>query len=88
MNRELILSYESFIADQQGETRRLLDFLGLPFEPACLSFHENPRYAPTPSYAQVTQQLNDRSIGRHRHYAAQLAPYLSQLRPLIAARGY
>jgi hypothetical protein len=36
----------------------------------------------------VTQQLNDRSIGRHRHYAAQLAPFLSQLQPLIAARGY
>ena len=45
----------------------------LPFEPACLRFHENPRYAPTPSYAQVTEQLNDRSIGRHRPYAEQLA---------------
>jgi hypothetical protein len=36
----------------------------------------------------VTQQLNDRSIGRHRHYAAQLAPLLPQLQPLIKARGY
>jgi hypothetical protein len=36
----------------------------------------------------VTQQLNDRSIGRHRHYAAPLAPFLAQLQPLIAARGY
>jgi hypothetical protein len=67
---------------------RLLDHLGLELEPACLSFHENPRYAPTPSYAQVTQQLNDRSIGRHRHYAAQLAPFAPQLQSLIAARGY
>jgi tetratricopeptide (TPR) repeat protein len=87
-SHELILSYESFIADQQGETERLLDFLGLPFQSATLSFHQNRRYAPTPSYAQVTERLNDRSIGRHRHYLRQLAPFLSQLQPLVAARGY
>ncbi|HEY7642966.1 MAG TPA: sulfotransferase, partial [Steroidobacteraceae bacterium] len=85
---ELKLHYERFIAEQRGETVRLLDHLGLDLEPACLSFHENPRYAPTPSYAQVTQQLNDRSIGRHRHYAQQLQPFQSQLQPLVAARGY
>lgn len=84
----LRLHYERFIAEQRGETVRLLDHLGLGLEPACLSFHENPRYAPTPSYAQVTQQLNDRSIGRHRHYAQQLQPFQSQLQPLVAARGY
>lgn len=88
LNRELILSYESFIADQQGETQRLLDFVGLPFESACLNFHQNRRYAPTPSYAQVTERLNDRSIGRHRHYSRQLAPFLAKLQPLLAARGY
>ena len=88
LNREWVLSYENFVADQQGETRRLLDFLGLPFEEACLSFHRNRRYAPTPSYAQVTERLNDRSIGRHRHYARQLAPFLPKLQPLLAARGY
>ena len=88
LNEELILSYEHFIADQPGETRRLLDFLGLPFEEACLSFHQNRRYAPTPSYAQVTERLNDRSIGRHRHYARQLAPLLPKLQPLLAARGW
>jgi tetratricopeptide (TPR) repeat protein len=91
--RELVaeqfqLHYESFVAEQRNETTRLLGHLGLELEPACLSFHENPRYAPTPSYAQVTQQLNDRSIGRHRHYATQLAPLLPQLQPLIKARGY
>ena len=88
LNRELVLGYERFIADQRGETQRLLDFLGLPFEEACLSFHQNRRYAPTPSYAQVTERLNDRSIGRHRHYARQLAPLLPKLQPLLQARGY
>jgi len=85
---QLQLQYERFIADQRGETVRLLAHLGLELEPACLTFHENPRYAPTPSYAQVTQQLNDRSIGRHRHYARQLQPFQSQLERLVAARGY
>ena len=58
------LRYESFVSDQQAETRRLLDYVALPFEEACLRFHESRRYAPTPSYAQVTEHLNDRSIGR------------------------
>lgn len=82
------LRYEQFVAEQQYETTRLFDFLGLSVEPACLKFHENPRYAPTPSYAQVTERLNDRSIGRHQRYAQQLEPYARQLAPLIEARGY
>jgi hypothetical protein len=53
-----------------------------------LQFHETRRYAPTPSYAQVTEKLNDRSIGRHRHYAAHLKPFLPQLAPLLARYGY
>lgn len=85
---ELQLQYERFVAEQRDQTARLLGHLGLEIEPACLSFYENPRYAPTPSYAQVTQQLNDRSIGRHRRYAQQLAPFMPRLQPLVAARGY
>jgi tetratricopeptide (TPR) repeat protein len=85
---EFVLRYEDFIADQRTQTEALLKFLGLDFEEACLNFHRNPRYAPTPSYAQVTEKLNDRSIGRYKHYAAQLAPFMTQLQPLLRARGY
>lgn len=85
---EHVLGYESFVSDQHGETLRLLAHLGLPLEPSCLSFHENRRYARTPSYAQVTEKLNDRSIGRHRHYARHLAPFTAQLGPLLARHGY
>ena len=85
---ELTLRYEDFVADQRTHTKRLLDFLGVGFEDACLDFHRNPRYAPTPSYAQVTEKLNDRSIGRHRHFAAKLAPFAAQLQPLLLHRGY
>lgn len=85
---ELILRYEDFVADQNGETQRLLRHCELPFEDACLQFHENPRYAPTPSYARVSERVSDRSIGRHRHYAAQLEPHLGELGPLLTAGGY
>ncbi len=85
---EFVLRYESLIADQAVQTRELFAYLGLQFEDAALRFHENPRYAPTPSYAQVSEKLNDRSVNRHRHYAQQLQPCLPRLAPVIAAYGY
>jgi Tfp pilus assembly protein PilF len=85
---EHVLRYETLVADQAAETRRLLEYLGLPFEEACLRFHENRRYAPTPSYAQVAEPLNDSSIGRHQHYPAQLRPYRALLAPLLSKYGY
>ena len=85
---EFVLRYESLIAGQAAQTRELFAYLGLQFEEAALRFHENPRYAPTPSYAQVTEKLNDRSVNRHRHYAQQLQPCLPRLAPVIAACGY
>jgi Tfp pilus assembly protein PilF len=82
------LRYESLVADQEAQTRALLDYLGLPFEETCLRFHESRRNAPTPSYAQVTEKLNDRSVGRHRHYAQQLRPSAARLKDVLAAFGY
>ncbi len=84
----LTLRYEDFIADQEGQTRRVLGYIGVEFNPACLRFHENRRHAPTPSYAQVSQPLNDRSIGRWKHYAGQLAPYMDAIAPVVEALGY
>lgn len=66
------LRYDSFVADQLEETERLMAAIGLTLQPAQLSFHERTAASPTPSYAQVRQPLNDRSIGRWRHYATQL----------------
>ena len=84
----LSVRYEDLVADQEVQTRRLLDYLGLPFEPTCLRFHENRRYAPTPSYAQVSEPLNDRSIGRWKSYRQQLAPQAAALAEVIADLGY
>ncbi|WP_172448618.1 tetratricopeptide repeat-containing sulfotransferase family protein [Caulobacter mirabilis] len=82
------LRYEAFVADQEALTRQMLALLDLPLEPACLTFHESRRYAPTPSYAQVTEPLNDRSVGRWRRHADRLAPFLPALAELLEAQGY
>jgi Tfp pilus assembly protein PilF len=74
------LQYERLVADQAGETQRLMRSVGLEMEPAQLRFFERETVSPTPSYAQVREPLNDRSIGRWRNYAEQLEP----VRPVVA----
>lgn len=66
------LSYERLIADQSGETRRLLEFCGLEWEDACLAFHRNPSPTMTASAMQVRQSLYDSSLAQWRHYGSQL----------------
>lgn len=51
--------YERLLADPETHIRRLLDFCGLPFEPACLNFHETQRDVRSPSATQVRQPLHD-----------------------------
>jgi hypothetical protein len=70
----LNVSYEALIADQEGMTRRLLDFLALEWNDACIRFYENKRFVNTSSYNQVRQPINSRSIGRWKHYERYLEP--------------
>lgn len=66
--------HERLAADLEGEVRRLLDYLGLPFDAACLRFHENPRPVHTPSALQVRKPINDDGLGLWRNYEPWLAP--------------
>ena len=86
--RYLPVRYEDIVADQEPAVRRMLDFIGEDFDPACVNFHENRRYARTASYAQVTEPLYDRSRFRHRRYAGQMAPIEPILRPAMDRLGY
>ena len=70
----LDVSYEAVVADPEGQTRRLLEFAGLPWDDRCLRFHENPRYVHTTSYSQVRQPLYASSVARWRNYDRHLAP--------------
>ncbi len=73
------LSYESLVADQLGETRKLLAFCGLDWQDDCARFHENSAASTTASAAQIRRPIYDSSLSQWRHYAAQLAPLRRQL---------
>ena len=74
------LSYEALVADQIGETRKLLEYCGLEWEDACVDFHRNSAPTTTASAVQVRQPLYQTSVSQWRHYEAQLEPLARQLR--------
>jgi Flp pilus assembly protein TadD len=82
------LRYEALVRAPEPELRRVLDEAGLALEPECLQVEANPRYAPTASYAQVTEPLYGRSVGRWRNYRTQLEPVMGLLAPVVARLGY
>ena len=66
--------YEQMVDDTEAEVRRLLDYCGLPFEHACLRFHENARPVRTASSEQVRQPIYRDSVGQWRNYDTWLEP--------------
>ena len=86
--RYLPIRYEDIVDDQAATVRTMLDFIGEEFDPSCLRFEENRRYARTASYAQVTEKLYDRSRFRYRRYVKELAPIVPILQPAMDRLGY
>jgi tetratricopeptide (TPR) repeat protein len=72
--RFLDISYENTVADLEPNARRLIEFLKLPWEEACLAFHEQQGAVSTASAVQVREKPHTRSVGRWRRYEAKLAP--------------
>ncbi len=68
----LDLQYEELVADQQGQTRRLLEFCGLPWEDRCLDFHLTKRAVKTISTTQVRQPLFQTAVAQWKNYSAEL----------------
>jgi tetratricopeptide (TPR) repeat protein len=77
------IQYEDIVADLEGQSRRLIDFAGLEWDPACLEFHRNERAISTASQWQVRQKLYASSVGRWRRYERHLGPLLDGVRDLI-----
>jgi tetratricopeptide (TPR) repeat protein len=75
----LDVDYEALIADFAPQVRRMLDFCGLDWDPACLDYHENKRPVLTASATQVRQKIYTRAAGRAKPYGALLAPLLEAL---------
>ncbi len=67
------VDYEHLVANPESETRRLIDALGLAWDPACLAFHQTERPVHSASNWQVRQPMYDHAVGRARRYDAHLA---------------
>jgi len=70
----LHLQYEDLVRQPEANIRRLLEHCRLPFESACLSFHETRRSVRTASAEQVRQPLYTSGVGYWRHFGAELEP--------------
>jgi tetratricopeptide (TPR) repeat protein len=71
--------YENMVEDTEGEVRRLLDYCGLSFEPACLEFYANDRAVRTASSEQVRQPIFRDAVEHWRNYEPWLGPLKAAL---------
>ena len=73
--------YEALTRDQEPWSRAMLEFIGLPWDPKCLDFHETDRVVITASKWQVRQKMHAASAGRWRRYERHVGPLLGLLDP-------
>ncbi len=71
--------YETLVEDTEREVRRLLNYCGLPFEPACLRFYENDRAVRTASAQQVRKPIFREGLDQWRHFEPWLEPLRAAL---------
>jgi len=71
--------YEDLIADPEGQSRKLVEAMGLPWDERCLRFHEGDRPVLTPSRWQVRSPIYAGAIGRWKRYEKHLGPLLHAL---------
>jgi tetratricopeptide (TPR) repeat protein len=75
----LEVGYESLVADLEGHARRMVDFLELDWDPACVEFYKTRRDVRTASLVQVRQPINSHSVGRWKNYVSNVQPLLKAL---------
>ena len=78
----LDFSYESVIDDTETYARRLIDYVGLDWEPNCLNFHETKRPVRTASQSQVRVPIYKTSVAKWRNYAQEMTPFIDEMRRL------
>ena len=77
--RFMIVDYEQIVCEQESETRRLLEFAGLSWDPACLAFHKNESAVATASSVQVRAPIYKSSMNRWKRYRPAIDPALDIL---------
>jgi tetratricopeptide (TPR) repeat protein len=81
--RCLTVQYEEVVTDFENQVRRLLDFCNLPFEEACINFHETDRPVRTASSEQVRQPVYSKSVNFWRNHEEYLAELIEVLEPAL-----
>lgn len=77
--------YENLISEPEAEIRKLLNYLGLPFEESCLRFYETPRTIATVSTEQVRRPIYRQALETWRNYESWLGPLKTVLGPVLDA---
>lgn len=80
------VQYENIVANQETEARRLIEYCGLTWDPACLDFHKSERSVRTASVAQVRKPVYKSSVERWRSYEKHLGPLLDVLENMTPER--
>jgi hypothetical protein len=80
--------YEDNVADPEREARRMLEYLGLPWDAACLNFHEAGRTVQTASVTQVRQPIYSSSINRWKHFEKHLGVLLGTIHQGLQPLGH
>ena len=73
------VQYEDVVAEPETNARRIIDFLGLEWDPRCLKFHESDRPVKTASVSQVRKPIYKTSVERGRRYGDKLNPLIEAL---------
>ena len=81
--QSLTVHYENIVTDLEGQVARLLEHCGLPFEDACIKFHENDRAVRSASSEQVRQPIFRGGLEQWRHYEDNLGA----LKNVLKSRG-
>ena len=71
--------YEDVVADTEKEARRLIEFLGLPWNDKCVDFHKSDRPVKTASVAQVRKPIYKTSVQRWKKYGDGLQPLVDAI---------
>jgi tetratricopeptide (TPR) repeat protein len=79
----LEVNYEDMVTDQENQTRRILDYCGLPWEDQCLRFYETERAINTASSEQVRQPIYTKALNFWRNYEPYLGELIEVLEPLL-----
>jgi tetratricopeptide (TPR) repeat protein len=79
--------YEDLVVEQETWSRKMVEFMGLPWDARCLDFHANTRSVVTASKWQVRQKINRTALNRWRNYESQLGPLRRLVSPAMAVRS-